>query len=48
MSKLRGNLYKFARILGDVEAVAKGKVGQRIMRRLAGKVTGRGLHKLFK
>ncbi len=37
-----------ARIMGDVNAVKKGKVGKRVARRVAGKVTGRGLGKLFK
>ena len=45
---LRSSLYKVARIMGDVNAVQKGKVGKRIARRGAGKVTGRGLGKLFK
>ena len=44
----RSALYKTGRILGDVNAVAKGKVGKRIARRAAGKVTGRGLGKLFR
>ena len=46
--KLRGFLYLFAKILGDISAVKKGKVGKRIARRVAGKITGRGLGKLFK
>ena len=37
-----------ARLMGDVNAVKKGKVGKRIARRVAGKVTGRNLGKLFK
>ena len=45
---LRSSLYKAARILGDVNAVKKGKVGKRVARRAAGKVTGRSLGKLFK
>ena len=45
---LRDSLYKAARIMGDVNAVKKGKVGRRSARRGAGKVTGRGLGKLFK
>lgn len=44
----RGWLYWFAKILGDMSAVKKGKVGKRIARRAAGKATGRGLGKLFK
>ena len=46
--KFRGFLYFLARILGDINAVKKGKVGKRIGRRAAGKITGRGLGKLFR
>jgi len=45
---LRSALYAIARLMGDVNAVKKGKVGKRVVRRGAGKVTGRGLGKLFK
>ena len=45
---IRSSLYKVARIMGDINAVQKGKVGKRIVRRAAGKVTGRALGKLFK
>ncbi len=45
---LRSSLYKIARLMGDVNAVKKGKVGKRVVRRAAGKVTGRSLGKLFK
>jgi hypothetical protein len=45
---LRSSLYKVARILGDVNAVQKGKVGKRIARRVTGKATGRTLRKLIK
>jgi hypothetical protein len=48
MGKTRGFLYKLARLLGDYEAVKKGKVGKRIARRVAGKATGKGLGKLFR
>jgi len=49
MSKsTRGWLYFFAKLLGDVNAVKKGKVGKRIARRTVGKATGKGLRKLFK
>ena len=43
MGKLRRNLYKAARILGDIEAVSKGKAGKRIGRRIAGKYAGKTL-----
>ena len=42
----RSFLYALARFLGDVNAVRRGKVGQRIMRRVAGKATGRLLGRL--
>jgi hypothetical protein len=44
----RSLLYKLARILGDVNAVKKGTVGRRVARRAAGKLTGRGLGRLFR
>lgn len=46
ISKTRSILYKVARILGDIDAVKKGTVGKRIVRRAAGKATGRLLRKL--
>jgi len=45
---MRSFLYWLARLLGDVNAVKRGKVGRRIGRRVAGKATGRLLGKLFK
>jgi len=48
IGKTRGFLYTLARLLGDVNAVQKSKVGKRVARRAAGKVTGRSLGKLFK
>jgi len=48
LGKARGILYKLGRILGDVSAVQKGRVGRRIARRVAGKATGRAFRKLFK
>ena len=35
-------------LLGDYNAVNKGKVGKRVGRRVAGKATGRAMRKLFK
>jgi len=48
MAGFRGLLYLLARLVSDVNAVKKGKVGRRVGRRAAGKVTGKGLGKLFK
>ena len=45
---LRGFLYTLAKLMGDINAVQKGKVGRRIARRIAGKVTGRALGRLFR
>lgn len=46
--KLRGALYWIAKLMGDWNAIRKGRVLRRIGRRAAGKVTGRGLGRLFK
>jgi len=48
IGKTRGFLYWLARLLGDVNAVKKGKVGKRVARRAAGKVTGRTMRKVIK
>ena len=45
ISSTRSLLYTLARLLGDVNAVKKGKVGKRVGRRLVGKATGRGLRR---
>ncbi len=42
----RSLLYTLARLLGDVNAVKKGKVGTRVKRRVAGKAAGKFLRKL--
>jgi hypothetical protein len=48
ITKTRGLLYRIARLLGDVSALQKGTVAKRVARRAAGKLTGRGLGKLFR
>jgi hypothetical protein len=48
IGKTRSLLYKSGAILGDVQAVKKGRVHKRLLRRLAGRITGRGLGKLFR
>ena len=45
---LRSLLYQIAKLMGDVNAVKKGKVGRRLGRRAAGKVAGKSMGKLFK
>lgn len=44
----RSFLYKFARLLGDINAVQQGTVGKRISRRIAGRLTGRLLGRIFR
>lgn len=48
INQVRKILYTIARILGDINAIQKGKVGKRIGRRVAGRATGKALRKLFK
>lgn len=48
ISKFRSLLYSVAKFLGDVTAIKKGAIGKRVLRRAAGKVTGRFLQKLIK
>lgn len=48
MSSLRSSLYTLARLMGDINAVKKGRVGRRIGRRIAGRVTGKTLGRLFR
>ena len=45
---LRSSLYKAARLMGDANAVKKGKVSKRVARRAAGKATGRTMRKVLK
>ncbi len=47
INQTRSLLYGLARLLGDVNAVQKGHVGKRIVRRMAGKATGRILRGLL-
>ena len=37
-----------AKLMGDYNAVKKGKAGKRMGRRVAGKATGKAMRKLFK
>jgi len=37
-----------AKLMGDYNAVKKGKVGKRVSRRVAGKATGKAMRKMFK
>ncbi|MDQ4143922.1 MAG: hypothetical protein M3198_09310 [Actinomycetota bacterium] len=44
----RSWLYRIARLMGDAQAVKRGRVGRRIGRRVAGRATGKLLGKLFR
>jgi len=47
--KIRGFLYKLAKLLGDLSALGRpGRVTKRITRRVTGKSTSRLLRKLIK
>ena len=48
MAGFRGLLYTLAKLMGDYNAVKRGKVGRRVGRRVAGKATGKAMGKLFK
>jgi hypothetical protein len=48
LNGFRSFLYRVGRLLGDINAVKRGRVGRRIGLRIAGKLTGRGLGRLFK
>lgn len=45
---LRSWLYRSGRLLGDVNAVKRGTVGRRIVRRSTGRATGKLFGRLFK
>jgi hypothetical protein len=48
LSRVRSLLYRLARLLGDVNAVEKGNVPQRVERRIVGRAFGRILGRLFR
>jgi len=45
---IRSILYKTAKFLGDINAIQKGKIGERIVKRTVGRTSGRLLQKLFR
>jgi hypothetical protein len=48
ISKVRGVLYRLGRLLGDVNAIEKGKAPQRVERRIVGRAFGRIFGRLFR
>jgi hypothetical protein len=45
---MRRALYTIARILGDINAVRRNRVGRRTARRASGKAAGRAIRRLFR
>lgn len=45
---LRSLLYRSARILGDINAVRRGRVARRVRNRVVGRMAGRLLRRLFR
>ncbi len=43
INKIRSSFYGLARLLGDLNAIQKGRIGKRIVRRVVGKGIGRML-----
>ncbi|GAB4150161.1 MAG: hypothetical protein Fur0015_14290 [Ignavibacteriales bacterium] len=48
INSIRNVLYKVAKILGDINAINKGKITERVVRRAAGRTSGRLLQRLFR
>jgi len=48
VGRIRRFPYLLARLLGDLDAGWRGRIGRRIARRLAGRTAGRALGRLFK
>jgi hypothetical protein len=48
ISKLRHHLYKAARILGDVNAVKRGRIVKRTENRAIGRLAGKVLRRLWR
>lgn len=45
---MRGLLYRALRLSNDIRAVKRGTIGKRIVRRAAGKASGRAIRRLTK
>lgn len=48
INRTRSFLYRLARLLGDIQAVRKGRIGRRVARRVTGRATGRLLGRIFR
>lgn len=48
INQIRNLLYRIASLLGDYNAIRKGKIAERIARKTAGQMTGKTLNKIFR
>lgn len=48
MAGFRSLIYSLAKLLGDINAVKKGRVRRRIGRRVVGRAAGKGMGRLFR
>lgn len=48
LGNFRSVLYRLGRLLGDVQAVRRWRIGQRLWNRVVGRVAGRLLRRLFR
>ncbi len=48
LNQIRSALYFLARVLGDVNAIRRGRIAQRIVRRGVGRATGRVIGRLLR
>lgn len=48
LNQIRNLLYRLASLLGDVNAIQKGKIGKRIVRKVATRTTMGWLNRLLK
>ena len=48
LNDARSFLYTLAKLLGDWNALRRGKVVSRVARRLVGKTAGRGIGRMFR
>lgn len=47
LSGIRTQLYGAAKILGDVSAIQSGRIGERVVKRVAGKASAKGMTGFF-
>ena len=47
-NQVRSLFYLIARVMGDINAVRRGTIGQRLVRKAAGRVTGGLLSRLLR